>query len=142
MHRRNLVYHCCVSDYICRDFRAFPTQPYPGVHQNDVKVVIDTRPRFIQQDGHSDVVNFQNYDGVHKEIRHVLSFQGHLYKPTLSAGQPEMQAFVDALIRAITVDDAFRNWLRDRAAKLAPEEQADFASLKQELVGAGFIKRN
>jgi len=142
MHRRNLVYHCCVSDYICRDFRAFPTQPYPGVHQNDVKVVIDTRPRFIQQDGHSDVVNFQHYYGVHEEIRHVLSFQGHPYKPTRSVGQPEIQAFVDAQIRAITVDVALRNWLRDRAARLASEEQADFAFHKQELQDAGFIRRN
>jgi hypothetical protein len=115
-------------------------QLFTGVHLKDAKAIHDSHQRFIKQDGHTDVINFQIYHRVHECIRDMLSYQDSQLKPADSVRHAEMKTFVEYQLQSLIVNESLRDWLQERGSKLAREEKAHYDNHRLALKAAGFIR--
>ncbi|KAF8502442.1 ras guanine nucleotide exchange factor domain-containing protein [Gautieria morchelliformis] len=116
-----------------------PCIPMLRVHLRDIKETHSSHVKFITQDGHPNMVNFDLYHNLHKQIIRMLGFQHTPLKTPDDLRSRDIRTFIDNQVRSLVVDETLRRRLEKRANGLEREEHVDFISHTQELRASGFI---
>ncbi|KAF8589944.1 ras GEF [Ramaria rubella] len=116
--------------------------PWLYVHLHDLKIVHRSHQIFVNEDGWTDLINFERCRRVHLRIRQILKYEV-LSPDPVSALDREHYArvltLVDAELKAFVTDNKLYVWLQKRGSQLAVEEQENYDTHEEELKKAGFL---